>query len=167
MKLLKNEENIKGLFWKVILQFPNNLTCKISVLVSTFCTHCKSLDIENGGMSMVSLDSYIDSRRLKFIYRIINEPIENWNAIGKYWLSRLDFKFNETFFICKCSNVSSLNLNRYPLFYQKSIQAWTKCVQCVQKVETKTDILHVRLFWNCNINNAINKFYSSTVNVGI
>jgi hypothetical protein len=49
---------------------------------------------------MVNLDSYIDSRRIKFIYRIINEPIENWNAIGKYWLSRLDFKFNETFFIC-------------------------------------------------------------------
>jgi hypothetical protein len=41
-------------------------------------------------MSMVNLDSYIDSRRIKFIYRIINEPIENWNAIGKYWLSRLD-----------------------------------------------------------------------------
>jgi hypothetical protein len=40
--LNKNEENIKGLFWKVILQFPNNLTCKISVLVSTFCTHCKN-----------------------------------------------------------------------------------------------------------------------------
>jgi transcription antitermination factor NusA-like protein len=36
------KENIKGLFWKVILQFPNNLTCKISVLVSTFCTHCKN-----------------------------------------------------------------------------------------------------------------------------
>jgi hypothetical protein len=33
------------------------------------------LDIENGGMSMVNLDSYIDSRRIKFIYRIINEPI--------------------------------------------------------------------------------------------
>ena len=102
-------------------------------------------------MSMVNLDSYIDSRRIKFIYRIINEPIENWNAIGKYWLSRLDIKFNETFFICKCSNVSSLNLNRYPLFYQKSIQAWTKFLQCAQKVETKTDILHVRLFGNCNI----------------
>ena len=69
-------------------------------------------------MSMVNLDSYINSRRIKSIYRIINEPIENWNAIGKYWLSRLDFKFNETFFIFKCSNVSSLNLNRYPLFYQ-------------------------------------------------
>ena len=59
-------------------------------------------------------------------------------------------KFNETFFICKCSNVSSLNLNRYPLFYQKSIQAWTKFLQCVQKVEIKTDILHARLFRNCN-----------------
>jgi hypothetical protein len=39
--LLKNEENIKGLFWKVILQFPNNLTCKISVLKN------ENNDIEN------------------------------------------------------------------------------------------------------------------------
>jgi hypothetical protein len=37
-----DEENIKCLFWKVILQFPNNLTCKISVLVSTFCANCKN-----------------------------------------------------------------------------------------------------------------------------
>jgi hypothetical protein len=42
------------------------------------------LDIENGGMSMVNLDSYIESRRIQFIYRIINEPIENWNTIGKF-----------------------------------------------------------------------------------
>jgi hypothetical protein len=28
------------------------------------------LELENGGMSMVNLDSYIDSRRIKFIYRI-------------------------------------------------------------------------------------------------
>jgi hypothetical protein len=106
------------------------------------------LHIEKGGMS---IDSYIDSRRIQFIYCIINEPIESWNAIGKYWLSRLDLKFNETFFVCKCSNISSLNLNNYPLLYQKSIQAWTNFLQCVQKVETRTDILHVRLFGNCNI----------------
>jgi hypothetical protein len=36
---------------------------------------------------MVNLDSYIDSRRIKFIYRI--EPIENWNAIGKSKMIRL------------------------------------------------------------------------------
>jgi hypothetical protein len=70
----------------------------------------------------------------------------------------------------------------------KSIQAWTTFLQCAQKVETKTDILHGRLFGNCNItfqnkplifssfliafqfsigSLMINKFYSSTVNVGI
>ena len=56
------------------------------------------LDIEKGGMSMVNIYSYIDSRRKKIVYRIINEPIESWNAIGNYWLSRLDLKFMETFF---------------------------------------------------------------------
>ena len=48
-------------------------------------------------MSMVNIYSYTDSRRNKFVYRIINEPIESWNAIGNYWLSRLDLKFNEIF----------------------------------------------------------------------
>ena len=71
------------------------------------------LDTENGGMSMFKLDSYIDSRRIQFIYRIINEPIENWNAIGKYWLSRLDLKFNETFFLqmLKCFNLKFKQLS--------------------------------------------------------
>jgi hypothetical protein len=64
-------------------------------------------------MSMVNLDSYIDSRRIKFIYRITNEPIENWNAIGKYWLSRLDLKFNETLFLqmLKCFNLKFKQLS--------------------------------------------------------
>ena len=48
-------------------------------------------------MSMVNLDSYIESRRITFLYRIIDEPIESWNGVGKHWLSRLDLKFNETF----------------------------------------------------------------------
>ena len=102
-------------------------------------------------MSMVKIYSYIDSRRKKIVYRIINEPIESWNAIGNYWLSRLDLKFNETLFACKCSNISPLILNKYPLLYQKSIQTWTHFLQCAQKVETRTNMLHVRLFGNCNI----------------
>jgi hypothetical protein len=109
----KFKKEIETLIWDFIRERKVN-----QIKRDVYC-----LDIENGGMSMVNLDSYIDSRRTKFIYRIINEPIENWNAIGKYWLSRLDLKFNETFFLCKCSNVSHLSLNRYPLFYQKSIQA--------------------------------------------
>jgi DNA integrity scanning protein DisA with diadenylate cyclase activity len=51
------------------------------------------LDIENGGMSMVNLDSYIDSRRITFIYCIINEPVENWNAVEKYWLILHNYSF--------------------------------------------------------------------------
>jgi hypothetical protein len=102
-------------------------------------------------MSMVNIYSYIDSRRIQFVYRIINEPIESWNAIGNYWLSRLDLKFNETLFVCKCSNISPLILNKYPLFYQKAIQAWTTFLQCVQRVESRTYIIHFRLFGNCNI----------------
>ena len=75
------------------------------------------LDIEKGGMSMVNIYSYIDSRRIQIVYRIINEPIESWNTIGNYWLSRLDLKFIETLFVCKYSNISPLILNKYPLFY--------------------------------------------------
>jgi len=33
------------------------------------------------GMSMVILDSYNDNRIIKFLYRIINKPIESWNAM--------------------------------------------------------------------------------------
>jgi hypothetical protein len=40
------------------------------------------------------------------------------NAIGKYWLRKLDIKFNEKYFVCKCSNVSTLNLNMLPFFLQ-------------------------------------------------
>jgi hypothetical protein len=84
----KVKKEIETLIWDFIWEG------KVNQIKRDVCC----LDIENGGMSMVNRDSYIDSRRIQFIYRIINEPIENWNAIGKYWLSRLDFKFNETFF---------------------------------------------------------------------
>ena len=126
-------------------------TIIVKNLLISYCgfeIEMKGIPDENGGMGMVNLDSYIDSRKIHFLYRIINEPIESWNAIGKYWLSRLDLKFNVTFFVCKCSYISSL---KYPLFYQKSIQAWTKFFQCVQRVNTRTYILHDRLFRNCNI----------------
>ena len=78
----KFKKEIETLIWDFIRER------KVNQIKRDVCC----LDIENGGMSMVNLDSYIDSRRTKFIYRIINEPIENWNAIGKYWLSRLDLK---------------------------------------------------------------------------
>jgi hypothetical protein len=66
---------------------------------------------DNMGMGMINIQEFIDSKRIKLQYRILHEPLESWNAIGKYWLRKLDIKFNEKYFVCKCSNVSTLNLN--------------------------------------------------------
>ena len=41
------------------------------------------LGIENGGMGMINIQEFIDSKRIKFLHRILHEPLESWNAIGK------------------------------------------------------------------------------------
>ena len=43
------------------------------------------LGVENGGTGMINIQEFIDSKRIKFLYRILPEPLESWNAIGKYW----------------------------------------------------------------------------------
>ena len=106
----KFKKEIETLIWDFIWEG------KVNQIKRDVCC----LDIENGGMSMVNLDSYIDSRRIQFIYRIINEPIENWNAIGKYWLSRLDFKFNETFFYLQMLKCFILKFKRVSLVFIKN-----------------------------------------------
>jgi hypothetical protein len=46
------------------------------------------LGVENGGMGMINIQEFIDSKRIKLLYRILHEPLESWNAIGKYWLRK-------------------------------------------------------------------------------
>ena len=79
------------------------------------------LGVENGGMGMINIQEFIDSKRIELLYRILHEPLESWNAIGKYWLRKLDIKFNEKYCVCKCSNVSTLNLNILPFFFTKYV----------------------------------------------
>ena len=55
------------------------------------------LDIEIGGMSMVILDSYNDSRIITFLYRIINKPIGSWNAMENIGWVDVIWNFNEPF----------------------------------------------------------------------
>ena len=64
-------------------------------------------------MGMINIHEFIDNKRIKLLYRILHEPLESWNAIGKYWLRKLDIKFNDKYCVCKtkCANVSTLNLN--------------------------------------------------------
>jgi hypothetical protein len=52
------------------------------------------LVVENGGMGMINIHEFIDSKRIKLLYRILHEPLESWNAIGKYWLRKLDIKLS-------------------------------------------------------------------------
>jgi hypothetical protein len=52
------------------------------------------LGVENGGMGMINIQ-FIDSKRIKLLYRILHETLESWNAIVKYWLRKLDTKLNE------------------------------------------------------------------------
>ena len=40
------------------------------------------LGVENGGMCMINIHIFIDSKRIKLLYRILHEPLESWNAIG-------------------------------------------------------------------------------------
>lgn len=105
---------------------------------------------ENGGMGMINFDEFIDSKYIKLIYRIINEPIDSWNAIGKYWLRKLDIKYNESYFICKCSDVSQFNINYYSKFYREAIHAWSK-ILCNQNPTTRNDLLNWRLIGNSTV----------------
>ena len=111
----------------------------------------RCLEVKKGGMGMINFEFFIESKSIKLLYRIINEPIQSWNAIAKFWLRKLDQKYNEQFFICKCSNDSNFNLNFLPAFYRKAIQAWSKMLKTCQSVITRDDILNQYLIGNSNL----------------
>jgi hypothetical protein len=71
---------------------------------------------------------------------------------GNYWLRKLYIKFNEQYFVCKCSNVSTLNLNILPSFYKICIQSWSKLQELIQLCNNDIDsILKTRIFCNSSI----------------
>ena len=107
------------------------------------------LGVEKEGTGIINIQKFIDSKRIKLLYRILHEPLASWNAIGKYWLRKLDIRFNEKYFVCKCSNVSTLNLNILPIFYKICIQSWSKLQKLIQLCNNDIDsILKTRIFCN-------------------
>ena len=46
---------------------------------------------------------------------------ETWSALGKYWLKKFDKDTVEDFFLCKCSNIKGLKLNRIPKCYLNAL----------------------------------------------
>ena len=118
-----------------IISVPNNVIKEIESLLWNFLWNNKQplvnrktmyLDCNEGGVKMLNLRDFIESKRVHFMYKIISTDYEHWNIIGKNWLKRLDSEFNINYFICKCSSIKGLNLNGIPIFYKESISSWVR-----------------------------------------
>lgn len=92
------------------------------------------------------------SEQIKLIYKIIISEKTHWNihVIGKHWLKKFDIEYNESLFLCKCSNIKGLNISDMPHFYQSSIRSWA-IFKSKMKLHDKEHILGENLFGNINI----------------
>ena len=79
---------------------------------------------EDGDLNMMNLQHYIQSKYVKFIYKITNSRYENWNAIGKQWLRVLDEKFKTEFILTKCSSIKNLEITIPSNFYKEAVKSW-------------------------------------------
>jgi hypothetical protein len=105
------------------------------------------MDIEEG---MINLFSLVKSKQIKVLYKIMHSGNETWSALGKYWLKKFDKDTGEDFFLCKCSNIKGLKLNRIPKFYLNALQSFSK-FRTKFTPNSLQDILDTPLFCNENI----------------
>ena len=115
--------------------------------------------MKKGGGGL-NIDTFIKRKKKKLLDRILHSPLESGNAIGKFWLHKLDFKYNEHVCVCRCSNVSTLKLNNIPKFYRNLIHSWSKFNNNLLQSRTIDEILEHRLFCNSNITLKTNQFAS-------
>ena len=47
------------------------------------------LQVEEGGMGMINIDSLIKAKQFKSMHKILNGKNDNWNYIGKWWLKKV------------------------------------------------------------------------------
>ena len=75
---------------------PNNVIKEIESLIWNFLWKNKQplvnrktmyLNCSEGGVKMLNLRDFIESKQIHFIYKIISSEYENWNVIGKKWLN--------------------------------------------------------------------------------
>ena len=64
---------------------------------------------------MINIDTFVKSKQIQFIYTIINNEMDSWNAIGKHWLFC---------FLCKSSNIKGLDIASIQKYHRDAIQAW-------------------------------------------
>ena len=101
-------------------------------------------------MKTLNLREFIDSKHIHIAYNILKSEQENWNIIGKTSLKSYDTEYNLAYFVCKCSSVKGLCLQRmpkYPKYYQECISSWVK-LEGILTQKTKESILNSCLFGN-------------------
>ena len=74
-----------------------------------------------GGVKLLNLREYIESKQINFMYKIIKSEYEHWNIIGKVWPKTFDPDYNIDYFVCKCTSVQGLCLKEIPKNYQDCI----------------------------------------------
>lgn len=119
---------------------------KIDLVQRNVCTRSSNV----GGLGIINLNSYVKSKHIKMLYKIIHSDSQSWNALGKFYLKSYDNKFADNFFLCKCSNFQGLDLSGIPLYYKNSLKAFSE-LRLALVASNKTGILKERLFGNDNI----------------
>ena len=59
-------------------------------------------DIEEGGLEMNNLFSFVKSKQIKVLYKIMHSGNETWSALGNYWVKNLTETLAKISF---CANV--------------------------------------------------------------
>lgn len=138
---------------------PDNFKKEINQLMWSFIWEGKNdqikrdvcvLSHEEGGIGMINIDSFINAKHIKSMHKILNSEVDNWNTIGKWWLQKLDHKFDIPYFISTCSDLNGQKIDNMPIFYQNIIKSWSKFIskQCPR---TDTDVYEQFLFGNSQI----------------
>ena len=115
------------------------------------------MDIEEGGLEMINLFSFVKSKQIKVLYKIMHSGNE---TLGNCWLNKFDEDNGEDFFLCKCSNIEGLKLNRIPKFYLNALHSFSE-FRTKFTPNSLQDILDTPLFCNENINFVVNLYSSN------
>ena len=108
------------------------------------------LEIENGGLSMINLNTFIEAKHIKIIHKIVNAETQHWNMIGKHWIKYLDNTYNSENFLYHCSNTKGLAITLPSQFYKDAIQAWVSFRRQLQTNDLRS-ILDENIFGNNRI----------------
>jgi hypothetical protein len=101
-------------------------------------------------MEIVNLNHFIKAKQVKCMHNMIHSELDKWNAIGKYWLTSMDSKFETDFFFCKCSDIKDIGLGKISKYYLHLFNFWSEFLS-LKKNNTKEDILEQHIFGNSNI----------------